>query len=1036
MGQGFVINDTNSYVEIPASSSLNVGAGPGLTLEAWIDPANVTDIHPIFQWDNGTNKSVDANPGVFLWINSPGSLFANLVDITGRSHIISTAANAISANAGFQHVALTYNHTTGVAVLYTNGVVAVTAGLGVFTPQTLYNLWLGFVPGNLGGVAGNGRAAFLGGVLDEPSVYYRALSASEIKAIYTLGGAGKFDPDTEITPPENLAEANVTIPGVNSGVIYGDNAWQTGGVTFTAISNQTLVIITGLEPGILLDNFSLSAVNSGNNLYYQPEQDMSAINNTPANGTGYPGDVGTWTLEIQDDRAGAGIGTLQSWQLGFTFANTNFTPGPSTLNGGQPQTNTVCSNSITWYQINVPATAIAATNILLFADAPVNVWYSTNNPPTTSNPGDVVLIPNTTGGSYTLTPATTPALAPGGTYYLGVQNTSGSCTTYAGEVDFYIPEISALTNGVPQTNSIDPGGVAYYSVTVPTNADFATNILDFATGPVNLWFNQNNLPVGANPPDYLLLGGATNGIGNPILGTSTTPPLVPGQTYYLEVQNTNSFAVTNAIEVDFHLVTSPIFILSIVYTNIGGTNGFLLTWYAPTNDEFLVQWTGNLAPPVTWNTFSNIVTYTGPPPPTNGIGQFTFFDDGSQTGGFDTMRFYRLILLQVLTNGAPQAGSVPVGGIDYFLINVPVNADFATNRLLSATGPLNLLFNQTTPPTGTNAGDYTLLAGVTSGSSILSTNSAPTNIVPGGTYWLGVQNTNSFAVSFSLEVDFHLLAGLPSIITLTNGIPYANSNSAAGSATDYYLYTVTTNAARVQFEVDNPSGDVTLAARFGLPLPGLTNFDYLSENPYTNGELIVVLTNSTPVALAPGDWYLAVVNISGAPVTYSVMATEWPVTGEPINIISTTVSPGDFCITWSSLPGAYYYVQGATDLTSTNWVAVSPTILATTNTTTYCVTLPSPYNFFRVVEGLAVNNYAPPPIISVTQTNGDFLLQWRGPATFSYQVQWASSLAPPISWNTVTNVLTSDTGLFTFLDDGSQTAPLGTMRFYQLIVLP
>ena len=132
-----------------------------------------------------------------------------------------------------------------------------------------------------------------------------------------------------------------------------------------------------------------------------------------------------------------------------------------------------------------------------------------------------------------------------------------------------------------------------------------------------------------------------------------------------------------------------------------------------------------------------------------------------------------MILLQSLTNGVPQTNSVPAGGIDYFPVNVPANADMATNTLLSATGPLNLLFNQTEPPTGTNAGDYTLLAGATNGLSVLSATSAPTNIVPGGTYWLGVQNTNSFAVTFSLEVTFHLqsAAGNPitiSSITFTN----------------------------------------------------------------------------------------------------------------------------------------------------------------------------------------------------------------------------------------------------------------------------
>ena len=34
----------------------------------------------------------------------------------------------------------------------------------------------------------------------------------------------------------------------------------------------------------------------------------------------------------------------------------------------------------------------------------------------------------------------------------------------------------------------------------------------------------------------------------------------------------------------------------------------------------------------------------------------------------------------------------------------------------------------------------------------------------------------------------------PNIITLASGVPYANYNSGAGDATDYYHYVVTTNA--------------------------------------------------------------------------------------------------------------------------------------------------------------------------------------------------------------------------------------------------
>jgi hypothetical protein len=138
-----------------------------------------------------------------------------------------------------------------------------------------------------------------------------------------------------------------------------------------------------------------------------------------------------------------------------------------------------------------------------------------------------------------------------------------------------------LTGGQPQTNTIAAGGIVYYAVTVPANADFATNRLLFATAPVNVWFDTNAPPT----TNRLLLPDVTypTGMnGTVVLSTNTTPPLVPGSTYYLGVQNPNAGAVTFAVTVDFHLVPPlivPPTIASIIATNIGGTNGFLLTWH-------------------------------------------------------------------------------------------------------------------------------------------------------------------------------------------------------------------------------------------------------------------------------------------------------------------------------------------------------------------------------------------------------------------------------------------------------------------------
>jgi hypothetical protein len=241
---------------------------------------------------------------------------------------------------------------------------------------------------------------------------------------------------------------------------------------------------------------------------------------------------------------------------------------------------------------------------------------------------------------------------------------------------------------------------------------------------------------------------------------------------------------------------------------------------------------------------------------------------------------------------------------------------------------------------------------------------------------------------------------------------------------------------RAQFEVNGPSGDVTLVARKGLPLPDLAMSDYLSSNPGTNDETIVVFTNSLPVALSGGHWYLSVANLTLGPVSYAIKATEWPAGTQPPAITNVSISSNSFCLTWTSQPGVAYHVDGLTNLNSTTWVTISPTITATNFSTTWCLALPSPFHFFRVVEGPAVTPIVPPPAFTglTRQTNG-ILLNWTGSASKQYQLDWSPQLAPP-AWTNFSNIFTSITGQFSFLDDGSQTSGLGAQRFYRVVQLP
>jgi hypothetical protein len=125
-------------------------------------------------------------------------------------------------------------------------------------------------------------------------------------------------------------------------------------------------------------------------------------------------------------------------------------------------------------------------------------------------------------------------------------------------------------------------------------------------------------------------------------GTSNTITTIVTDNGTLPLSATNSFSV----------IVNPIPPISSV-TFTGG--GFLLTWFAPTNDIFQVQFTDSLFP-ANWTNIGNLVTYTNGPTTMNGL--FTFFDDGTQFH-FTGLRFYRLTLVGVsMTATTPTITSI------------------------------------------------------------------------------------------------------------------------------------------------------------------------------------------------------------------------------------------------------------------------------------------------------------------------------------------------------------------------------------------
>jgi hypothetical protein len=83
-------------------------------------------------------------------------------------------------------------------------------------------------------------------------------------------------------------------------------------------------------------------------------------------------------------------------------------------------------------------------------------------------------------------------------------------------------------------------------------------------------------------------------------------------------------------------------------------NGLLLTWFAPSNQLFQVEWRTNLISGP-WTVFPNIVSYNPAAFTSAANTQFNFLDDGLQSGPFSIPHYYNLILLASTINLAPPA---------------------------------------------------------------------------------------------------------------------------------------------------------------------------------------------------------------------------------------------------------------------------------------------------------------------------------------------------------------------------------------------
>jgi hypothetical protein len=242
VGQAFSLNGTNAYVSAPSTAANDpTGAGTGASMEAWFYLNQLPSAagHPMFIVSKSGTSGTD--------------LFELRIDPDDRIKFLFRAggvdANIIVQTGVWYHVVGTFDLTSGTASIYINGVLANVGATGGARTISV-------VPLDIGYSSALGGNRFFNGLIDEPAIFNRTLTANEIRDIYYAQSGGKYK-----------AAAN---PTVSNKVKTGDidltfsSVTQSGAVSETPLSLSSLPALPAgaVSVGLTYD-IATSAVYSG-----------------------------------------------------------------------------------------------------------------------------------------------------------------------------------------------------------------------------------------------------------------------------------------------------------------------------------------------------------------------------------------------------------------------------------------------------------------------------------------------------------------------------------------------------------------------------------------------------------------------------------------------------------------------------------------------------------------------------------------------------------------------------------------------------